>query len=142
MNKGALITLLVVGFAGQAWAQSGSLSQTDKEFLIKDSRGAAYELGSAKLAVQKASSVDVKSYAEKLVKDHESFNAALEQLGKQEGVTLPTEPDATDKAHMAELEKLSGKAFATAYVKDAVRINADDKQAAEKEKASPFNSQL
>ena len=136
MNRIVLIALLVMGVAGSAWAQSGSLSQADKEYLMKDRSGAAYELDAAKLAVQKASSSDVKSYAEKLVTDHEQYNAALDQLGKQEGVTLPTAIDPTDKAHMAELQQASGKTFDTMFIKDAVRVNAQDKQTSDKEKAS------
>ena len=72
-------------------------------------------MGSAKLAVSKASREDVKSYAQKLVHDHEDYNAALEKLGKDEGVILPTDPDAADKAHMTDLEKLNGKAFDALY---------------------------
>ena len=130
-----VVALTVLGLAGQAHAQSGTLSQSDKDYLAKDRRGAAYELGSAKLAVIKASRGDVKSYAQKLVHDHEDYNAALEKLGKEQGVTLPTEPDAVDKVHMADLAKLSGKAFDTLYIKEAMRINADDKTASEKETA-------
>ena len=94
---------------------------------------------SAKLAASKASREDVKSYAQKLVHDHSDYNAELEKLGKEQGATLPTEPDAADQARMAELEKASGKAFDALYVKDALRINADDKKAAEKEKSETKN---
>jgi len=142
MSKMTLIAVLAVGFASQAAAQSGSLNEVDKAFLMKDSRGAAYELGSAKLAVEKASRDDVKSYAEKLVKDHEDYNTALETLGKQEGITLPTEPDAADKAHMSDLAKLSGEAFDSAYIKEALRVNADDKRDSEKEKAATNNGAI
>ncbi len=135
MKRSMVLAIGVLGFAGQAFAQSGSLSKSDKEYLIKDRRGAAYELESAKLAVSKASRDDVKSYAQKLVHDHIDYNAELEKLVKAQGVTLPTEPDAADKAHMADLEKLSGKAFDTLYIQEALRINAEDKKAAEKEKS-------
>ncbi len=136
MNRVALITLLAVASGGQVAAQSGTLNASDKAFLVKDSRGAAYELASAKLAVQKASRNDIKGYAEKLVKDHEDYNTALESLGQQDGITLPTEPDTADKAHMAALQKLTGKAFDRLYVREALRINAEDKRDAEKEKAA------
>jgi len=123
MNRVALITLLAMDCVSQAAAQSGTLNAGDRTFLMRDSRGAAYELASAKLAVQKASRNDIKGYAEKLVKDHEDYNTALENLGKQDGITLPTEPDAADKAHMAALQKLTGKAFDKLYVKEALRLS-------------------
>ena len=134
MSKTAWIALLSIGLIGHAWAQSGSLSETDKTYLMKESRGAAYELNSAKLAVKEASREDVKSYASKLVDDHEKYNAALEQLGKQEGLTLPTEPDTADRAHMEDLKRLAGTAFDALYIKEALRINANDQQDATKEK--------
>ena len=134
MSKTAWIALLSIGLIGPAGAQSGSPSQTDRAYLMKDSRGAAYELDSAKLAVKQASRDDVKRYAAKLVNDHEKYNAALEQLGEQEGLTLPTEPDTADKARMDDLERLTGAAFDARYIEEALRINADDKQDATKEK--------
>ena len=139
MTRSMMIAIAMIGLTGQAYAQSGNLSEADKSYLTKDRRGAAYELGSAKLAVSKASREDVKSYAEKLVHDHENYNAALEKLGKQEGLTLPTDPDAADAAHMADLQKLSGKAFDTLYIQEALRINAGDKKDSENETSETKN---
>ena len=139
MNRMKMVVVAMLGLTGQAYAQSGKLSDSDKSYLTKDRAGASYELGSAKLAASKAAREDVKRYAEKLIHDHEDYNSALEKLGKEEGVTLPTEPDAADKAHMADLEKLSGKAFDTLYIQEALRINAEDKKDSEKEKAETSN---
>ena len=142
MKRSMMIAAAIVGLAGQAYAQSGSLSEADRSYLTKDRRGAAYELESAKLAVSKASRDDVKSYAQKLVHDHSDYNTALEKLGKEEGVVLPTDPDAADKAHLADLEKLNGKAFDTLYIQEALRINAEDKKDSEKEKSATSNSAI
>ena len=142
MKNVLLSTVLIAGFALPALAQSGTLSESDKAFLTKDRRGAAYELESAKFAETRAKRQDVKSYAQKLVHDHEAYNAALEKLGKEQGVTLPTEPDATDKVKMAELEKLNGDAFDKIYIQDALRINTEDKKDAEKEKSETKNEAI
>lgn len=133
----AATALLAAGvMAGQALAQdAGKLSEGDKAFLTKEARGAAYELDIGKMAVKKAARPDVKSYVEKLVHDHEDYNAALEKLGKDQGLTLSTEPDAADKAHLDDLAALDGAAFDTLFVEQAVQVNAEDKKdgAAEKE---------
>lgn len=139
MRISMMIGVATLGLIGQAYAQSGNLSDSDKSYLMKDRRGAAYELEAAKLAVSKASREDVRSYAQKLVHDHSDYNAALEKLGKEEGVKLPTDPDAADKAHMADLEKLSGKAFDTLYIQEALRINAEDKKDSEMEESETKN---
>ena len=135
MKKIVLAAIATLGVFGQAYAQ-GSLSETDKAFLMKDSRGGHYELESAKLAAERASEPRVKSYAKMLVKDHENYNAALERLGKQEGVTLPTKLDEADMAKLTELKKLQGKKFDESYIKEAVAVNASDKRDAEKEAES------
>ncbi len=136
MKTVVLSGVLVVGSILPALAQGGTLSDSDKAFLAKDSRGATYELKSAALAATKAKRQDVKSYAQKLVHDHQTYNAALQKLGTDEGITLPTEPDAADKAKMAELEALNGEAFDTLYIQEALRINSEDKMDADKEKAA------
>lgn len=138
MTRNVIAALLLGGaaLAGPARAQGSDLTEADRSFLVKEARGASYELQSAKLAVGKAERQDVKAYAEKLVQDHEKYNAALEKLGKREGLTLPTDVDATDKAHMQDLERLTGKGFDDLYVKEALRINADDKRDGDKEKAA------
>ena len=136
MKASFLAVAVVFLSATQALPQSGTLTEADKAFLTSDRRGATYELESAKLASKKAVRADIKSYAEKLIRDHEAYNAALETLGKAEGLTLPTEPEAADRARLQELEKLSGSAFEALYIKEAVRINAEDKRDADKEKAT------
>ena len=57
-------------------------------------------------------------------------------------MVLPTDPDAADKAHLADLEKLNGKAFDTLYIQEALRINAEDKKDSEKEKSATSNSAI
>lgn len=136
MLKSILVCLAAVGCMTPALAQTpaSTIKPSDKTFLVNDAKGGAFELASAKLAQEKATRPDVKNYAQKLVGDHETYNAALEKLGQNKGITLPTEMDPADRTRMTKLEKLSGPAFDKAYVADAVRINADDKREAEKEK--------
>ena len=140
MKKQLIAALLFASVAAQAVqssarAQSSDLSEADRAFMVKEARGAAYELASAKLAAKKAARQDVKDYAEKLVHDHEQYNAALDKLGRKAGLTLPVDFDSSDKAHMQDLERLSGKDFDDLYVKEALRINANDKRDGTKEKA-------
>ena len=151
MTRNAIALLLLGGALGcaaaassvsQARAQSADLSEADRSFLVKEARGASYELQSAKLAAKKAARQDVKAYAEKLVQDHEKYNVALEKLGKKEGLTLPTDIDAADKAHLQDLERLTGKAFDDLYIKEALRINADDERDGAKEKAGTKNQAI
>ena len=130
------IALMATALASPAWAQAGKLSASDEAFLTKDAMGAAYELQSAKLATTKATRPDIKAYAAKLVHDHEAYNAALEKLGQEHDVKLSMQPDAADAAHLLDLNRASGSAFDTLYVQEAIRVNKEDKQAGDAEKAS------
>ncbi len=134
MLRETLLPLMLLASAGPALAQNTPIrSTTDKDYLVEDARSAAYELASAKLATQKASNPAVKAYAEKLVKDHESYNTALQRLGHDQGYTLPNDLSAADSVRLTALKALSGSLFDKAYVKEAIRINADDLSEARKE---------
>lgn len=124
---------------GASSAVAAPPSATDKAFLDKDAAGAVYELESARLATSKAARDDVKTYAKMLVDDHESYNTALRQLGKDVGVDLPTQMDAADAARLSKLKDASGPAFDAAYLEEAIRINAEDKRDAERERAGTKN---
>ena len=108
-------------------------STTDKDYLVQDAQGAAYELEAAKLATRKASDPAVKAYAQRLVHDHEAYNAALQRLGHDHGFTLPDDLSAADTVRLTALKALAGSVFDKAYVKEAIRINADDLSDAKKE---------
>ena len=61
-----------------------------------------------------------------MVDDHTKANDLLKQLAEQDHVKLPTQPNAKDKATKAQLEKLSGKEFDDAYMKDMVKDHKKD----------------
>ena len=117
---------LIAGIAPALAQNTPTRSTTDKDYLVQDAQGAAYELESAKLATRKASNPDVKAYAQKLVHDHETYNAALQRLGHEHGFALPNDLTSADTVRLTALKALSGSLFDKAYVKEAIRINADD----------------
>ena len=75
----------------------------------------------------------MKAYAQKLVNDHEAYNAALRRLGRDQGLPLPNDLTGADTVRLTALKALSGSLFDKAYVKEAIRINADDMSEAKKE---------
>ncbi|WP_454618645.1 DUF4142 domain-containing protein [Bradyrhizobium cenepequi] len=83
------------------------------------------DIAAAKQALTKASSKDVKAFAEDMVRDHEAVNKQALDLVKKLNVT-PEDND-TSKAlskqaadKLAELGKLKGAAFDKAYVANEV----------------------
>ena len=134
MFRQMLLPLALMAGVGPALAQNTpTRSTTDKDYLVQDAQGAAYELESAKLATQKASNPDVKTFAQTLVRHHETYNAALRRLGHDQGLPLPNDLTTADTVRLTTLKALSGSLFDKAYVKEAIRINADDLDEAKRE---------
>ena len=113
---------------------AAQLASADRDFLVQDAQGAAYELELAKLAVDRASREDVKAYARRLVADHDGYNAALQALGREKGVTLPTDLTTASTVKLTALKALSGALFDKAFIEEAARVNADDVQEADRER--------
>ena len=70
----------------------------------------------AKPAGDRASSADVKKFAEKMVTDHTKANEGLEKMASWKSLKVPHTLDADRKAKLEMLNKKSGAKFDRAYV--------------------------
>jgi putative membrane protein len=91
-------------------------SSADTTFAKEAAMGGMAEVELGKLAVEKASSPDVKSFGQHMVDDHSKANDELKQLAAQKGMTLPATVSSMQKQDMDKLSKLSGAAFDKAYI--------------------------
>lgn len=131
-----LILTAAVAFTALAGtAANAAASGADRDFLIQDVQGARYELALAKLAATKATKPQVRSYAQKIIHDHERANSVLMRLVRQEGVTPPTGMTGANRATLDQLKSISGAGFDKDYVDEVTRINAEDEQSSKKEAA-------
>ena len=109
--------------SGAAFAQAAK--PTDPQIAHIAYTAGVIDVAAAKQAITKASSKDVKAFAEDMVRDHEAVNKQALDLVKKLKVT-PEDNDtsrtlsknAADK--LAELGKLSGAAYDKAYVANEV----------------------
>lgn len=116
-NEPANIAQDVAGAAtGVATGATGALST---EAFVRDAAiGGLYEIESSKLALEKASSPDVKAAARTIIADHEAANAKLKALvdaGKAPG-PLPTALDERRKGMIDNLKGASAKDFDDRYL--------------------------
>ena len=146
--------MLVLSAAPSAWAQDARmppastntppgpalegnanslLSQADRDFLDKDAQGAAYERELAMLAVRKSENPAVKQYAQQVAGDHLEYNAALQQLGENSGLSLPDAPDPQHADHLKQFAAMDAKDFDAAFLQEMRAINKDDASDAQKE---------
>jgi putative membrane protein len=79
----------VVLFAGAAIAQTASMSAPD--FATTAASADMFEILSSQLALQNASSPDMKAFAQMMVKDHTQSTEELKAAAQQQGISLPTQ---------------------------------------------------
>jgi len=92
----------------------------DHTFAAKAAQGGMAEVQLGNLAKDKASSPDVKSFAERMVTDHGKANDELKDIASKKGITLATTMDSKSQATYDRLSKLSGAEFDRAYMKSMV----------------------
>jgi putative membrane protein len=92
----------------------------DRAFMEEAAAAGMAEVELGKLAVQKATSPDVKSFAQMMVDDHTKANEELKALAARQNVTLPPKPTAEHTAARERLSQLSGAAFDAAYMEAMV----------------------
>jgi putative membrane protein len=109
-----------------ATSSSHKLTAADRQFVKKAAEGGLAEVQLGQLATEKAASPEVKQFGQRMVDDHTKANEQLKQVASDEGVTIPDKLSAKDAATKARLEKLSGKAFDHAYMRDMVMDHTKD----------------
>jgi putative membrane protein len=90
----------------------------DENFVMKAAMGGMAEVDLGKLAVEKASSDEVKKFGQRMVDDHGKANEELKTLAQNKHMTLPAGPDPHAKALHDRLAKLSSPAFDRAYMQE------------------------
>jgi putative membrane protein len=113
-------SVALVGLLGSAPALA-ALSAADKTFATEAAHGGLAEVQLGQLAEEKATSPQVKEFAQRMVKDHTEANQELMQVSRSENLELPTQLDAQHKSEMDRLRALSGNAFDTAYMQHMVQ---------------------
>jgi putative membrane protein len=102
---------------GAGATATGALPAADQQFVAKAAQGGQFEVEIAKLAADKASDPQVKSFAQMLVDDHTAANDKLRQIASSHNVPLPAALPADKKKEIDQLGKLSGADFDRQFVK-------------------------
>ena len=103
-------------------------SAVDKAFVGKVSQGGMYEVEASKVAVDRATSANVKDQAIAEVHDHEGVGSQLKQIASETGVDVAGSLNAEFGARLEKLKATSGPGFDRAYIADMKLIHAKDEQ--------------
>jgi putative membrane protein len=114
-------------------AGPGTTQTGDQHFVKEAADGGLAEVELGQLAADKASSPEVREFAQRMVKDHSQANDQLKQIAMKKGMTLPDSPSKKNQATKEKLSKLSGDAFDRAYMADMVKDHKKDVAAFQQE---------
>jgi len=94
------------------------LARGDRKFIEEAAGSGMFEVQVAQLASTKASSPEVKGFANMLVKEHTMANNELTQLANSKKVELPAAPPKSKREDVEKLGKLSGSEFDQKFVRE------------------------
>jgi putative membrane protein len=116
-------TLALFAAANQSFAQKLA---ADTTFATKAAAGGEGEVSLGQLAIKNGGSTQVRQFGQQMVTDHTQANQELQAIGRKEGLTLPTTPDAAARAQEQRLRASKGAAFDTAYTRDMIKDHQED----------------
>ena len=130
----ALFAVAAFGWAlagAQTPAPSGTtgkgetLAHADRAFVQTAAEAGAAEVAMAKVAQQRAGSADVKSFADRMVTDHEKASAELASIAASKNLTVNDKLSSRDARELGKLQKLDGTSFDREYVKVQLGAHKD-----------------
>lgn len=116
------------GVASSETRSESGKAVTSEEFVKRAAQSNLAEIKVSELAQRKASSPEVKQYAQQMISDHTKANTELARLAQSQNIEVPDDTDLMHKASMKLLQTKSGEEFDTAYME---QMDKDHKKAVE-----------
>jgi putative membrane protein len=117
-------------------------SSADAKFIKKAANGGMTEVELGKIAAKHGQKDDVKSFGERMVKDHGKANDDLKSVASKMNVEVPGKVNARHQATIDKFSKMSTGSFDAAYVKEMVRDHKEDIAEFEKAQGEVKNEDL
>ncbi|MBN2991042.1 DUF4142 domain-containing protein [Pseudomonas cedrina subsp. fulgida] len=128
-------------FALVAGSISVAMAATSNDFVDEAAQSGITEVEAGKLALQKSSSADVKTFAQHMIDDHTKANQALMALAKKHDLEVPDDAALMDKAKKAILE-MRDESFDKAYANNQVNAHEEAVKLFKNESTSSDNAEL
>jgi putative membrane protein len=104
---------------------AAGLNGHDSKFVATAAEAGAAEVEMGKLAADRASSADVKSFASRMVTDHQKAGEQLKSIASAKGATPSDALSKKDQSELGKLGKLNGAAFDKEYAKVQLAAHKD-----------------
>ncbi|GAA4329981.1 DUF4142 domain-containing protein [Mucilaginibacter gynuensis] len=100
-----------------------AVDEGDAKFTTTAASDGMAEIALAKLAQEKSTNTDVKSFAAMMITDHEKAAAELSAIAETKNITLPSAPTEEQQKMQADLTAKKGADFDKAYIDGMVKAH-------------------
>lgn len=105
--------------------QKSQLGKQDRQSMQKMAEANMAEVAAGKVAQEKASSEQVKEFAQHMVEDHGKALEEMQAMAQSKNAKLPDEPSRRHQSATKKLEGLSGAEFDRQYMAQMVKDHQD-----------------
>jgi putative membrane protein len=116
----AIAALAGAALFAQDTRTGNSLTDQDRMFIQNTAKANQDEIEVGKLAEQKSSNAQVKSYGQMLVNDHTKALKELETLASKKNVSVTPYQGATARAEYSQLQGMNGAMFDRTFISQMV----------------------
>ena len=102
-----------------------ALAKSESDFYSEAAISNVTELTASRLAATRAKDPKVRSFASKLVADHQKMATELRRMAAQKKLVLPTAPDTQRQTTLNALSKYKDEEFDKAYIQQMVHDHQD-----------------
>jgi putative membrane protein len=117
------VAFITIGFATAAFAD---LTAADRKFVENAAIGGMAEVELGKVATARASSAQVRQFAQRMINDHRKANEALRKVAAGKGIQVPTSLDQKHQKDVDEMQKKDAKKFDHEYMEMMVKDHKKD----------------
>jgi len=118
------------------------IDETDQTFMKEAAIGDQAEIQLGQMAQAKASNPAVKSFGQRMIKDHSDASDKLKNIAQTQHISLPIELDPEHKNTAGALSRLSGPQFDKAYMQLMVQEHTKDVNKFKQEAASAHDETI
>ena len=107
-------------------ARQKELPQKEKDFLMDAAKGTMLEAQLGKLASEKASSKEVKAFAQLMVSEIQQTKDKIQQVAASNNIVLPDSLERKEQKEIEDLANLSGAEFDKKFMNKVVKDHKED----------------
>lgn len=137
MTKVLLMSAFLMSFGTLCNTALAKDTVEPAKFVDEASAAGVAEIEAGKLALQKSTSADIKTFAQEVINDHTAANKELAAIAKKKNLKVATEAELLNKAKALILKQRDGESFDEAYAKNQVKAHKDAIELFNKAAVSP-----